>query len=110
MSGAGGPSPGLAWSESGEELDEVRDPRLVVALAPQPSLDVEQAAEVAAHDGLHAALADVLALVGGHARGDVAQLHREGAAEATALLAFVHLVDRGAGLPEERARRALHAQ
>src|SRR6266481_1104885 len=56
-----------------------------VAASPQPTFDVQNAAEVAQYQGVGAARLHVFALEIGDAREDIAILHRESAAESAAL-------------------------
>ena len=84
---------------------------LQVAAPAQAAFDVEQAAEVAADDGVGAGSAGVAALVVGQLCRHFAELEREGAAEATAGFSFIHLGERDTRQQcQQGARLRLHIQ
>ncbi len=77
-------------SGAGQDLGEVQRGD-AAALPGQAAADVHQAGRVAAGAQLGAGAADVGGLVREHRRGDVRVLHREGAAEAAALVGLGQL-------------------
>src|SRR5581483_12054265 len=100
----------LFLGHSGQHLGYVQYPGPQVATPAQPPLDVQHAAEIPQHQRVGAGPVDVRAFEVGDTRGNVAELDREGATEAAALLRLLHLLDLQPGdLFEQCARLDLHA-
>ncbi len=92
-------------------FSDVEHLRLRVAAAAQPALDVQHAAEIAQHHRVRAARGDVRALALGDVSGNLAELHRERAAETAAGFRLLHFLQLEARhFRQQRARLRLHAQ